>query len=201
MVAPVIALEGPSLSGKTTLSSCLLQRLSGTSVVVCPDYVDFAGGPEHVPSTPRDSVAAELESFRFFLGLDEARWLRCVGASCDNPVILDRSIHTLLAHTFAIESVTGRKVFEDSCTIAATQRMKEPDLVLYLDVSGVELERRAARRATYCDPLFKQREYNDAFRSYFLPRLRWGSTEIHVLDDSNSEDAIEIALGHLRKPS
>jgi thymidylate kinase len=179
----IVALEGPSYSGKTTLSRQLVARFGKSRTLVCPDYVEVAGGCDEVPRAPRRSVLGEFLSLRFFLNLDRRRWEQSLReASGHTLVILDRSLHTLLAHTFAIEMVYEKPIFERALKIVAKEPRIIPHQVLYLDAPQEELERRAEVRANRSARLFRDRDYNAAFREYFVPGLRWNVSSCAELD-------------------
>ena len=201
----VIALEGCSHAGKTTLIKNLKKRLN--SIIPLPDYVTYAGGDDKVPRAPAESVEEELQSLNFFLNLDERRWVEKIeNESQPELVIADRSFHTLLAHRFAIENLTGMNVFDMCCEIAGNKpKILHPDLIFYLDTPQESLNQRYKIRISSVPVdghtknynltekmklIFNKSEYNELFRKYFLPQLRYGATPIIVLDGSLPADEV-----------
>jgi thymidylate kinase len=201
----VIALEGCSHAGKTTLIKNLKERLN--SIIPLPDYVTFAGGDDKVPRAPAESVEEEIQSLNFFLNLDKQRWVEKIEDRNKNElVVADRSFHTLLAHRFAIEKLTGMKVFDMCCEIVGNEtNLLKPDLIFYLDTPQDILNQRYTTRISSVPVdghtknynltekmklIFNKSEYNELFRKYFLPHLRHSTTPIIVLDGSLSADEV-----------
>lgn len=192
----IAAIEGPCFSGKSTLAKNLELYFSDNEMVFCPDYMEYVGGPQEVPPTPGHTVDDEINGLRYFISIDKQRRQKCLELqNTPKIVLLDRSIHTLLAHRFAIESVFGLKVFRKSCRIVSIGNILKPKLILYMDISQEVLEERSRFRKGFCHQIFKDKRYNSAFRSYFLPNLRWSNTPLKVFDSVKSKDAItESAL-------
>jgi thymidylate kinase len=193
-----IALEGPCCSGKTTLASILRSQLGYDQTVVFPDYVDAAGGIDNVPAPSAQTVEDELASLRFFLALDLDRWRRGF-LDCTNPlfVILDRSVHTLLAHRYACEQISSMPVFEVSCQITgATNHRLFPEIVLYLDVPQRALDERYKQRGQL-PSLFTDVNYNRNFRSYFVPELKVNRGKLSMLDGTLPTNDLAATANHI----
>jgi len=175
---PLTALEGPCCAGKTTLGHLLLRNLHGLTVAFVECYADHAGGGRFLPRQEARSVAEREQALRELLRVEESRLARLPSGS--DVVLADRSVHTLLAHSYALERMTGLGVFEPSVRLLrASPPAVWPELVIYLDLPQQAVEGRNNGKfppgSIYTDPTF-----NAAIRSYFLrlagqnaPRLAW----------------------------
>src|SRR5882724_820162 len=101
-----IALEGPSCAGKTTLGRELVAEFSGVEVAYLPEYSDYVGGGRFLPAPMPSSLADEERSLEEFLRIEGDRTRDSRMSSAD-LVLIDRSVHTLLAHCRALEKMTG----------------------------------------------------------------------------------------------
>ncbi|CAN5297098.1 hypothetical protein BH20ACI2_BH20ACI2_02200 [soil metagenome] len=204
----VIAVEGCSHAGKTTLIKHIRPLVPG--IITLPDYVAFAGGDDKVPPAPAQSVSEEMDALRFFFDLDYKRWKSAVlSLSEDYLILADRSFHTLLAHRLSIQHLTKMDIFEPSCALARSrQDLLRPDLILYLDTPQTILDQRYKTRISktpvnghiknydYEEKMklvFNKHGYNETFREYFIPKIRFGDTPIAVLDGSLSINALVSA--------
>ncbi len=119
-----------------------------------------------IASTPGKDSDDDRSTFRFFLGLDKKR-ITAFSNSGKSVALLDRSIHTLLAHQYAVNKLFNRNTFSDCLADSRTEAMW-PDLIVYLDADQSLLEARARHRHTPVLPLFILPEYNVEFRNYFF---------------------------------
>lgn len=191
-----VALEGASGAGKTTLSRNLKTSLSQLRVIVLPDYSVSAGGPEYLPRAPAETVEEELSALSFLLDLDH--WRRQQGhisAGDVDLIVMDRSVHTLLAHRFATAKLLGLDVFAASCKLAAAHaRITWPNLILYVDTPQEILNSRQSPESPPPEArIFVDPHYNELFRSYFIPALRYTTTPTVVIDGRQSTDAVQSA--------
>jgi thymidylate kinase len=175
---PLAALEGPCCAGKTTLGHLLLRNLHGLTVAFVECYADHAGGGRFLPRQEARSVAEREQALRELLRVEVSRLARLLRGS--DLILADRSVHTLLAHSYALEQMTGIGVFEPSVRLLRASPLAVwPELVIYLDLPQQAVEGRNNGKfppgSIYTDPAF-----NAAIRSYFLrlagqntPRLAW----------------------------
>ena len=175
---PLAALEGPCCAGKTTLGHLLLRDLHGLTIAFAPCYADHAGGGRFLPRQEAHSVPEREQALRELLRLEAGRLALLPSGS--DLILADRSVHTLLAHSYALEQLTGIGVFEPSVRLLRASPLAAwPELVMYLDLPQQAVEGRNngkfPPRSIYTDPGF-----NAAIRSYFLrlagqnaPRLAW----------------------------
>ena len=129
----IVALEGPCCAGKTTLGRLLIQELCELAVTFVPCYADHAGGGRYLPRQETDTVAEREQALRQLL-LIEAGRLAQVPQACD-VILEDRSVHTLLAHSYALQRKTGIDFLTPSTRLLRSSPVPAwPGLVLYLDL-------------------------------------------------------------------
>ena len=92
-------------------------------------------------------------------------------------ILADRSVHTLLAHSYALEQLTGIGVFDPSVRmLRASPLAAWPELVLYLELPQPAVEGRnngkVPPRTIHTDP-----GIHAAIRSYSPPPSGSGETE------------------------
>lgn len=200
----IVAVDGPSDSGKSTLIAGLEQRLGAEAPVLFPCYVDEAGGDNRVPGFST-SVDEQLRAIDFYLQLESRRYRRLAktGGTAE-LVLLDRSALTLLAHSYAVEQLHGMEIY-DRCREKVTTATEAiiPELVLYLDADVEERRKRADRRDL--DKWFTDRRFNEEIRAFFLRRIPacGGAPPLHVLNANQPapsvlSDAVAIISSNLR---
>jgi thymidylate kinase len=188
-----IGIEGPCCAGKTTLSRQLAERLSPRRVHHVQDYSDFVGGGRHLPPAVPASLAAEEKALRRFLELEveRARHVRELTEQ-DGIVLIDRSIHTILAHCHGLGHFQHIDYSQVTETVIAHSTLPLwPDLVVYLDVP----QRTVAERNRGKFPrgsVFTDSAFNAGIRCNFLgpprrehpPLLRLDATrDVRVLSN------------------
>lgn len=119
----VVALEGPCCAGKTTLGRLLMRDLSDLAVAFVPCYADFAGGGRFLPRQETSSVGERQEALRQLLDVEAAR-RALVPDQCD-VVLQDRSVHTLLANSYALERITGTRFLAHLDWLDATLDLRQ----------------------------------------------------------------------------
>jgi thymidylate kinase len=176
--ACVVALEGPCCAGKTTLGHLLARSLSGLAVAFAPCYADYAGGGRFLPRQEAASVGEREEALRQLLDVEATR-LAALPPALD-LILADRSVHTLLANSYALEQMTGLALLGPSRRLLRASPVPAwPDLVLYLDLPQHAVQGRNNGKfppgSIYTDPAF-----NAAIRAYFSrlagqesPRVAW----------------------------
>ena len=183
-----IAIEGPVCAGKTTLSDNLVRAYSEHRLCVIPDYSDFVGGGRNLPNPLPANTEDELDALDRFRQLERDRFEQYSRAT--QICVIDRSIHTLLAHCIGVEFHCGRSWFDPALQrLQAADEMVWPDLIIYLDIPlSTILER---NRGKFPDTsLFTDERFNAGFRDYFIPTLRVGRTGVRVVDGTISPNEV-----------
>jgi len=164
-----IGVEGPVCAGKTTVVAGLARQFAGLSVICVPDYADHVGGGRHLPSPVPQSIAEEEQALHVFLKIEAERTKQARNVA-ERPqiVLVDRSVHTLLAHCYVLSRMTGldynsaaRRVLGGSDTPLW------PDLILYLDVPQQAIDARNTGKFEV-GSIFIDAAFNEGIRAYFL---------------------------------
>ncbi|WP_170322732.1 dTMP kinase [Acrocarpospora macrocephala] len=174
----IIAIEGVSCSGKTTLATRLADPF-GWQVVPC--YYHVAADPGLLGEPLATSEDEQLAALTAHLLVEAERRHRADAALArDGAVILDRSIDTLLAHLTAVGQLQGLDVpatvsrartLIDQAVSAGTAVV--PDLTLLLIATPTALATRGVTRPDvprlYYDPNFAA-HFNQYFADPISPR-------------------------------
>jgi thymidylate kinase len=176
----VVALEGPCCAGKTTLGRVLARDMRDLVVAFVPCYADYVGGGRYLPRQEAESASERDRALRQLLEVEERRLAR-VPTRCD-VVLEDRSVHTLLAHSYALECRTGIAFLNPSLQLLRSSSSPAwPDLVLYLDLPQRSVGRRNQGKfppgSVYIDAAF-----NAAIRAYFQRLAEQKSPHVVWLD-------------------
>jgi thymidylate kinase len=174
----VVAVEGPCCAGKTTLARRLATQVQGLTVTFIPCYADHVGGGRYLPAQGAATVPEREEALRQLLAVEASRLAQ---ARPDSDVILaDRSVQTLLAHSYAMQVMTGVSFLAPSLRLLRSSAVPAwPDLVFYLDLPQPAVAGRNHGKfpptSIYINPRF-----NAAVRAYFVrlagpnyPRVVW----------------------------
>jgi thymidylate kinase len=178
--AYVVALEGPCCAGKTTLGRLLVGALSDLRVGFVPCYADHAGGGRFLPRQEAASIPEREQALHQLLAI-EAQRMAGLPTGCD-LILADRSAHTLLANSYALQCMTGTGFLDPSVRLLCSSPIPAwPDLVLYLDVTQETIHRRNQGKfppgSIYTDPVF-----NAAVRRYFRRLAGRKPTRVAWLD-------------------
>jgi len=174
----ITALEGPCCAGKTTLGRLLMRELDGMTVAFVPCYADQAGGGRFLPRQEAATVAEREEALRQLLAIEAQRLARVPGG-CD-VVVEDRSVHTLFAHSYALQHMTGTGFLAPSARLLRRSPIPAwPDLVLYLDLPQAAVHDRNQGKFPP-GSIYTDEDFNAAIRAYFrrlagreTPRVAW----------------------------
>jgi thymidylate kinase len=121
-------------------------------------------------------------------------------AATTDLVLMDRSVHTLLAHRYALQRVTGLPCFAPAeRVIARSEAPAWPDLVLYLDVTQQAiLDRNRGKFPP--NSIFIDVGFNAGIRAYFADTTDRGDTPIVWLDATlDAAKLLRIAEVHIRE--
>jgi thymidylate kinase len=183
----IVALEGPCCAGKTTLGRLLIQELCELAITFVPCYADHAGGGRFLPRQQADTVAEREQALRQLLIIEAGR-LAQVPQACD-VILEDRSVHTLLAHSYALQCRTGTGFLAPSARLLRSSPVPAwPDLVLYLDLPQDAVPERNPGKfppgSIYTDP-----DFNATVRAYFrrlasrkTPPVAWLDATLELQD-------------------
>ena len=186
----VIAIEGPSDSGKSTLAGALAGFPDWQPTTLLPCYVDMVP-PERLPPDLGRSLEEQLDGVDFFAALDHARQQQETGQA-EEPriVVADRSWLSVLAHTYAVERNGGPPAYEEARRrLAADDRLLQPDIVVVLQATDATREARmrpADRGAWFTSPAF-----NAHFDRFFIEEAPSLVSRLVAVDANSS--ASEVA--------
>src|SRR5262249_45341446 len=123
-----LAVEGPCCAGKTTLSRGLLGALTSVTISHVACYADQVGGGRYLPRPVPVSVREDQAAVRALLQIEADR-VAGARAATSELVLMDRSVHTLLAHRYALQRVTGLPCYAPAVrAIARSEAPAWPDL-------------------------------------------------------------------------
>lgn len=193
----IIALEGPSYAGKSTVIRHLRHTALGSQAFVSDCYVKHIAHRDDIPPARTDSAAAQLAAFERFMEIEAARVAEAV-ASGRCLVILDRSVDTLLAHAYALDALFGYSVHHQLRDRLTTLSFLRPDHTLYLDVPAERLHLRrriAGHTAAESEYFLHEPGFLRHARDYFVhPPRRPVTQELRVLAaDAGPDDVAQAA--------
>ena len=191
----VVAIEGPCRAGKSTLSSGLIKEYSYHKIDHIVDYAKFAGGGKNIPP-PANSLSLDEEkhALEFFLDIEFERTSHCRKSE---RIIMDRSVHTLLAHCYAINNMKQLPYFQlaNSC-IYSSEKPIWPHKIFYLDVSQEEIHRRNNGKFPQ-DSIFIDTEFNTWIKDYFVNLNIQFPGLVTILDANLSINEIKLSAKKL----
>lgn len=194
-----VAVEGPCCAGKTTLSRALLDALTGVTISHVRCYADHVGGGRYLPRPVPETLPEDHEAVGALLTIEADRVAGARATSSD-VVLMDRSVHTLLAHRFAVQRVTGLPCFASAArVIARSEAPAWPDLILYLDVpQQAILDRNRGKFPP--DSIFIDARFNAGIRAYFAGATDRGDTRIVWLDATlDAAKVLSLAEVHIQE--
>jgi thymidylate kinase len=193
----IVALEGPCCAGKTTLGHALLNELPEytPSLVAC--YADHAGGGRYLPPQEASTVREREDALWRLLDIEAGRFAAIPPGS--RLVIADRSVHTLLGNSLALQDATGIGFFEPAARLLNASAVPTwPDLVLYLDLPQplvcVRNNDKFPPGSIYIDAAF-----NASVRAYFRRLANQKAVHVAWLDATlDPAELIGQASGQIR---
>jgi thymidylate kinase len=194
-----VAVEGPCCAGKTTLSQGLLDELTDITISHVRCYADHVGGGRYLPRPVPETVPEDHEAVSALLTIEADR-VAGARAEPSDVVLMDRSVHTLLAHRYALQRVTGLPCFASAeRVIARSEAPAWPDLVLYLDVTQQAiLDRNRGKFPP--DSIFIDARFNAGIRAYFADATDRGNAPIVWLDATlDATKLLSIAEVHIQE--
>jgi len=178
-----VALEGPVCAGKTTLGRWLVEDLGRLNVGYVEDYAEHVGGGRFLPPPMPTSLAEEERALGRLLAIEADRTAHVRDPDSQwGLIIVDRSVHTLLAHCHALTRMRGIDFFGlAQRLISSSDAPLWPDRILYLDVTGSVIDARNAGKFQHGN-LFVDTEFNVGFREYFVKLARRDDGRVIWLD-------------------
>ncbi|MFE7709134.1 hypothetical protein ACFU6I_25795 [Streptomyces sp. NPDC057486] len=193
----IIALEGPSYAGKSTAIRHLRQTDLGSRAFVSDCYVKHIAHRDDIPPARTDSAAAQLAAFERFMEIEATRVAEAAESGRD-LVVLDRSVDTLLAHTYALHALFGYDVHHRLHERLGALPFLRPDHTLYLDVQAEALHLRrktAGHTAAESDYFLHEPGFLRHARDYFVrPPRPPVAREITVLAANAGPDDVAQAV-------
>ncbi len=152
-----------------------LRVLTDLSVAHVRCYADHVGGGRFLPRPVPATVTEDQEALQALLAV-EAERTSAVSRNSGDLVVMDRSVHTLLAHRYALPRVTGLACFDPARRVLAGSEVPLwPDLVLYLDLPQAAVHDRNRGKFPE-DSIFIDTQFNAGIRAYFS----------HIADQDNA---------------
>ncbi|MFE3198513.1 AAA family ATPase [Embleya sp. NPDC059237] len=196
----IIGFEGISCAGKTTLAAALAAHLGTATVVPC--YYHAAPDRRLLPSPTAHDRDERLAGLDVLLGVESRRrQLAHEALGKGRTVILDRTVDTLLAHTYAIDHLYGLD-FHDTAREAILQRDPVLPDVTFLLITPPRLVATRATRRPGMPPIFHAPDFAEHFNHYFeqalaprCVRLAGDKTVVYLLDEALTTIATLIAAG------
>ncbi|MEV8476220.1 hypothetical protein [Streptomyces sp. NPDC051173] len=185
--------EGVSCTGKTSLIAEV--AAAGNDPLVVPCYYHAAPAPALLPNPVAATASEQLEGLAVLLGVEERRRKAAEEADAEGrDVLLDRTVDTFLAHTYAIAQLHGHLIMDKARQLVCASAPLLPDLTIVLHADPAVLAARAARRPGM-PTVFYAPEFTRHFEAYFhhqalTPRC------IHL--DSSRPTTRELASAALR---
>ena len=129
----VVALEGPSDSGKSTLAQAIASIDTWQPAILLPCYVEGVD-PATLPPAVATTQQQQLDGLAFFAALDRRRRDTIANHTpAARFVIADRSWLSLLAHVYAAERSGGPAAYSEARRLVTRdENLLQPDLVLVL---------------------------------------------------------------------
>lgn len=193
----IVALEGVSSTGKSTLAAALADRLGWQTI---PCYYHLAADPAALGELLVDTREQQLAALDAHLRIEARRQRLAAAAQArDGGILLDRSVDTLLAHVRAAGHLRGVNAREQ-----ARRRVQEqidrgaavrPDLTLLLTADADELARRSASRHAMPE-LFLDPEFIAQFNAHFTDPV---AAFCHRLPAAGRKATLTAALARINQ--
>jgi dTMP kinase len=192
----IIGLEGTSLTGKSTIARGISTRgllLGSTVVIDC--YYEYMVA-ENLEMRPLTSSAFEqLEVVKTHIEVERIRFQDCREAVAHSAnVIVERTVDTVLAHTFAVGRMNNFDVYSTARDLISASPFIQPDVVVLLTAPASLLETRAGSRRS-----FPKVYHSDPFVSYFYRHFDDPLLGNYVRADSSLEldDLLSLILSYI----
>lgn len=177
----VIAVEGPCCAGKTTLSNGVLKLLGQADFAYIKDYSDFVGGGRFLPSPVPSHMYEEQCALARFLQIEKMRLKDAISTE-SKRLWIDRSIHTILAHSYSLEKIKKEKYYDLAVDMIYDSEVPMwPHIIYYLDIPNKVAKSRNKGKFSE-GSIFLDREFNEGIKIYFQKAQREENIRIHWID-------------------
>lgn len=194
----IIGIEGVSCTGKSTLITHLVSALGEPLVVPC--FYHAASDPDRLPRPVAADGAEQLRAVSDLLKIEAIRRSLAADALAEGrTVVLDRTVDTLLAHTFAISQMHGLGEMDAAqAMVRADAATMVPDVTVLLTVDAAVLAERARARPGM-PPIFYAPAFSLLFNAYFehQPLAR---SLVRLDSAAPAEELAALALAAIRSP-
>ena len=165
------------------------------------DYSDYVGGGRFLPTATPNSLEEEEEALGELLLIESQRTAHLPTTNSNDLILIDRSAHTLLAHCFALEGITGigyGSLAEDILLRSSVPLW--PGTIFYLDITDDAVRERNKGKFGG-GSIFVQPKFNAGIRSYFAKLAALGgSTRVIWMDATLSIHSLrELACVEVRE--
>lgn len=193
-----VSIEGPCCAGMTTPARALVDCLADLAVCSVQCYADHVGGGRFLPPPIPASLPEDEAGLQALLTIENDR-LAVARVGQYDVALLDRSVHTLLAHRYAVDQLTGLGCYESATkTLSLSPAPVWPSLVLFLDVSQGAVEQRN-RGKFPADSIFIDARFNAAIRSYYDRVTASSDDRVVWLDgELDSGKLVDLAESQIR---
>ena len=198
----IVALEGPSYVGKTTAIDALVSASLIPEDVVFDCYVrDMPSGLD-VPPPRTFSHDAQMAAFEVFMQIEGQRIERLAQlvsiGTTPELVILDRSVDTLLAHAYALDTLFDFGVWESARARLRSLPHLVPDRTIYLDAAPGCVRTRRERCGEDSAYFLHDSGFLAASRNYFLDSTtQLISRHIAVVSATGSRGQVQARVAAL----
>ena len=202
----MIGIEGVSCTGKTTLAAALARRLAATmpgpagEACVVPCYYHAAPDPQVLFNPDVRDEAGQLAALAALLDVEQLRSQqarRALGQG--RPVVLDRTVDTLLAHVRGAGRVRGLDATVPARALvnAAIGRgdVAVPAVTLLLESGHEALAWRAAARPGL-PPLYYDEDFTRGFNGHFAHPVTPRCLAVDAA--AGADDVVQQAWGLLK---
>ncbi|MGW3651678.1 AAA family ATPase [Streptomyces sp. NPDC000878] len=166
----IVALEGPSCAGKTTVIRHLRETPALADTLFFGCYVRHIRPVHEIPSPRTLSAAEQFAAFETFMSAEADRAAEAA-LNPRRPVILDRSVDTLMAHAYAMDRLYDFGVHKQIRSRLEELPHLRPDHTIYLDVSAQTLRRRRAAAGEEAEYFLHDPDFLAQTRAYFTEKL------------------------------
>lgn len=184
----IIALEGPSYAGKTTVIRHLRHAPETREAAFFDCYVESIDHWEDIPRPATASASEQLSAFETFMTIEESRVQRLAGRT--GLVLLDRSVDTLMAHAHALDEMYNFGLLGQIHERLAGMPHLRPNHTVYLDVSADKLalrRKKAGHKAVESDYFLHDPVFLALARDYFCGSVHASvSAEVTVIPGEGS---------------